>query len=82
MELTVKMTVSKPILSREAAAIAQRMSDFESSVLIRKGDMTVNAKSLIGLISLELCEGQALTILASGPDEEQAVCTLSQLLGA
>jgi len=82
MELTVKMTVSKPILSREAAMIAQEMSEFESSVLIRKGDMTVNAKSLIGLISLELTRGQALTILASGPDEQEAVCKLSQLFGA
>ncbi|MBQ9009606.1 MAG: HPr family phosphocarrier protein [Clostridia bacterium] len=82
MELTVRVTTSKLILSREAAMIAQQMGEFESSVLIRKGDRTVNAKSLIGLISLELCEGQALTILASGPDEEQAVCKLSQLLGA
>lgn len=78
----MKMTVSKPILSREAAMIAQEMSEFESSVLIRKGDMTVNAKSLIGLISLELTRGQALTILVSGPDEQEAVCKLSQLLGA
>jgi len=82
MELTVKVTVSRPILSREAAMIAQKMSGFTSSVLIRKKNLTVNAKSLIGLISLELAEGQAVTILAEGPDEEQAVCALSELLGA
>ncbi|MBQ8095301.1 MAG: HPr family phosphocarrier protein [Clostridia bacterium] len=82
MELTVKVTVAKPILSRDAATIAQRMRDFESRVLIRKKDLTVNAKSLIGLVSLELAEGQAVTILADGPDEQQAVCTLSELLGA
>ena len=42
----------------------------------------MNAKSLIGLISLELAEGQAVTIIAEGEDEQQAVCTLSMLLGA
>ena len=81
MEQTIIVAVSQPVLSREAAIIAQRMSDFDSRVLIRKKDLTVNAKSLIGLISLELAEGQKITILAEGPDEKQAVAALSGLLG-
>ncbi|MBR1709859.1 MAG: HPr family phosphocarrier protein [Clostridia bacterium] len=82
MELTVKAMVTRPILSKEAAQIAQQMSAFRSRVQIRRRDLTVNAKSLIGLISLELAEGQAVTIIAEGEDEQQAVCTLSKLLGA
>ena len=44
--------------------------------------MTVNAKSLMGVLSAELRDGQAVTILAEGPDEAPAVCTLSKMLGA
>jgi phosphotransferase system HPr (HPr) family protein len=58
------------------------MSAFQSRVLIRKKDMTVNAKSLMGLMSLEVADGESLTLLAEGPDEAEAVCMLSELLGA
>lgn len=36
----------------------------------------------MGVLSADLRDGQAVTILAEGPDEAQAVCTLSKLLGA
>ena len=58
------------------------MSGYQSRVLLRKGNITVNAKSLMGVLSAELCDGQAVTILAEGPDEAQAVCELSRMLGA
>ena len=82
MELTIRVGSSHPILSREAADIAMKMSRFESQVLIRKKDLTVNAKSLIGIMSLGLTSGQAVTILTEGKDEAEAACELSQLLGA
>ena len=50
--------------------------------LARAEELTVNAKSLMGVLSAELRDGQAVTILAEGPDEAQAVCTLSKMLGA
>ena len=82
MELTIKIAIPKEMMTRQAADIAQRMSGFESRVLLKRQNMTVNAKSLMGVLSAELRDGQAVTILAEGPDEAQAVCTLSKMLGA
>lgn len=82
MELTVKAAVDGTMMSRQAAQIAGRMSEFESRVLLRHGDMTVNAKSVMGLLSLGIRDGMPMTILTSGRDEGEAACTLSRLLGA
>lgn len=82
MELTIKTSIPRVMMARQAADIATRMSDYQSRVLLRKGNITVNAKSLMGVLSAELCDGQAVTILAEGPDEAQAVCELSRMLGA
>ena len=68
--------------SVKAAQIANRMNDYSCRILLRRQNVTVNAKSLMGVLSAELRDGQAVTILAEGPDEAQAVCTLSKMLGA
>ena len=81
MELTIKVAIQKEMMTRQAADIAHRMSEFESRVLLKRQNLTVNAKSLMGVLSADLRDGQAVTILAEGPDEAQAVCTLSKLLG-
>ena len=82
MELTVRVNVPEAVMSRQAADISARMSEFKSRVLLRKKDMTVNAKSLMGILSIGLSNGQMVTILADGQDEAAAVCELSHLLGA
>lgn len=68
--------------TRRVADAANRMSAFESQVLLRKGDITVNAKSLLGLLSLKLEEDMGVTIIAHGEDEAQAVCEMARFLGA
>ena len=80
MELTVKVKVGKTPTMREVANAAAVMSRFESRVLLRRGDVTVNAKSLMGLLSLGLQNEMGVTIIAHGPDEAQAVCEMSRLL--
>ena len=82
MELTVNVKLGGHSTARKAAEVAGRMSGFRAQVLLRRGNITVNAKSLMGLLSLGLGEDVGVTILASGEDEAQAVCTLSRLLGA
>ena len=80
MELTVKVRMGKTPTMREVANAAEVMSRFESRVLLRRGDITVNAKSLMGLLSLGLKDGMGVTIIAHGADEAQAVCEMSRLL--
>ncbi|MDO5297935.1 MAG: HPr family phosphocarrier protein [Clostridia bacterium] len=82
MELTVNAALNGAMMSREAAQIAGRMSEFQSRVLLRHGDMTVNAKSVMGILSLGIRDGMPVTILVSGEDEARAACVLSGLLGA
>ena len=68
--------------SVKAAQIANRMNDYSCRILLRRQNVTVNAKSLMGVLSAGLSDGQAVTIVAEGEDEAQAVCELSRMLGA
>ena len=65
---------------RRVAQAAERMNAFQAQVLLRRGDITVNAKSLMGLLSLGLRDGMGVTIIAHGEDEAQAVCEMSRIL--
>ena len=58
MELTIKIAIPKEMMTRQAADIAQRMSGFESRVLLKRQNMTVNAKSLMGVLSAELRDAE------------------------
>ena len=80
MELTVKVILNYTPTMKDVANAAAVMSTFESRVLLRRGDITVNAKSLMGLLSLGLQDGMGVTIIAHGADEAQAVCEMSRLL--
>ena len=80
MELTVKIKLGDTPTMRRIAKTAQRMSEFKSQVLLRRGDITVNAKSLMGLLSLGLQDGMGVTIIAAGGDEAQAVCAMADIL--
>ena len=80
MELTVKVKMGDTPTMRDVAHAAAAMSAFESRVLLRQGDITVNAKSLMGLLSLGIQNDMGVTIIAHGADEAQAVCEMSRLL--
>ena len=57
MELTIKVAIQKELMTRQAADIAHRMSEFESRVLLKRQNLTVNAKSLMGVLSADLRDG-------------------------
>ena len=80
MELTVKVKLGDMPTMRAVAQAAAKMSTFSAQVLLRKGDITVNAKSLMGLLSLSIHDGEGVTIIANGVDEAQAVCAMADLL--
>lgn len=80
MELTVKVKLGDVPTMKRVAQAAAKMSTYSAQVLLRKGDVTVNAKSLMGLLSLGLQDGEGVTIIAKGEDEAQAVCAMADLL--
>lgn len=80
MELTVRVKEDGIPTVRMAADTAARMSAYQAQVLLRRGNITANAKSLMGIVSLKLRDGMACTIIANGPDEAEAVCEMARLL--
>ena len=55
------------------ALLVQKASCYDSKIHLECGNKKVNAKSIMGMMALGLCEGDLLTITAEGSDEEQAV---------
>ena len=58
---------------RPIAHLVQEASQYKSQIFIEMEDKKINAKSIMGMMSLELCTGESLTVEAEGEDEEQAV---------
>ncbi len=82
LELTVRVNMDGVLLSRQAAAIAERMKGFKASVLLHRENMTVNCKSLMGLLSVGIQDGMNVTIMAEGEDDAKAALEMARLLGA
>ena len=66
--------------ARPAAFFIQKANEFKSSIWIEKDDRRVNAKSLLGVLSLGIVKGTAVNIVADGVDESAAIATLSELI--
>ena len=73
IEKDVQVALGGVMMTREAAAVAHALKGYESRVLLRRGEMTVNGKSLMGIVSLGIRDGQRITVLADGPDEADAL---------
>ena len=66
--------------ARPATFFIQKANEFKSSIWIEKDDRRVNAKSLLGVLSLGIVKGTAVNIVADGVDENEAIATLSALI--
>ena len=66
--------------ARPATFFIQKANEFKSSIWVEKEDRRVNAKSLLGVLSLGIIKGTAVKIIADGADEEAAISTLSELI--
>ena len=68
--------------ARPATFFTQKANEFKSSIWIEKDERRVNAKSLLGVLSLGIVQGTSVNIVADGADEENAVNTLCQLISS
>ena len=59
--------------ARPATFFIQKANEFKSSIWVEKEERRVNAKSLLGVLSLGIVGGTSIRIIADGADEEQAV---------
>ena len=77
-----KATITKQIglHARPATFLIQKANEFKSSIWIEKDERRVNAKSLLGVLSLGVAQGVTINIIADGADEVEAVDTLCELI--
>ena len=68
--------------ARPATFFIQKANEFKSSILVEKEERRVNAKSLLGVLSLGIMGGTTIRIIAGGSDEEQAVDELVRLVNS
>ncbi len=77
-EITVTNQVG--LHSRPATFFVQKANTFESSIWVEKDERRVNAKSLLGVLSLGVTQGEVITVVANGSDEKEAVDCLTELI--
>ncbi len=83
-------TVERPVTiqnrhglhARPAAEVVKAASRFQSDITLVRDDMEVNGKSIMGVMMLAAECGATVVLRASGPDAEQAVAAIEQLVNA
>ena len=66
--------------NKQATYFVQKANEFESSIWVESGSRKMNAKSLLGIMSLGIVTGSKVNLIAAGPDAEAAVNALEALL--
>ena len=66
--------------NKQATYFVQKANEFDSSIWLESEHRKMNAKSLLGIMSLGIVTGASVTLTASGSDEEAAVNALEVLL--
>ena len=76
----IVITNTSGLHARPATFFIQKANTYKASIWIEKEDRKVNAKSLLGVLSLAVSKGDVITLSAEGSDEAEAVAGLSQLI--
>lgn len=80
MEKSIKVQLTEGLQARPIAVLVQVASQHESSVYIEADGKKVNAKSIMGMMSLSLGSGESLKVIADGADEEAAIQDIESYL--
>ena len=68
--------------ARPATFFIQRANEFKSSIWVVKDERKVNAKRLLGVLSLGITRGTEVSLVADGNDEEEALASLIELISS
>ncbi|MGM9618474.1 MAG: HPr family phosphocarrier protein [Oscillospiraceae bacterium] len=81
---TQEVTVTNEVglHAKPATYFIQKANEFQSGIWVEKDERRVNAKSLLGVLSLGIVQGTAITLIADGSDEEAAVKALAELVNS
>ena len=77
-DVTITNTVG--LHARPATFFIQKANSYRSSIWVEREDRRVNAKSLLGVLSMGIVKGTTITLIADGADEEEALEGLAVLV--
>ena len=76
----ITIQISNGLEARPVAMLVQVASQYESRIQVESGDKHVNAKSIMGMMTLGLASGQQLEIAIDGEDEDMAMVSIEDYL--
>ena len=76
----VVITNASGLHARPATFFIQKANCYKSTIWVEKDDRKVNAKSLLGVLSMGIAKGMTVTLIADGQDEETALTGLATLI--
>ncbi|SEN48447.1 HPr family phosphocarrier protein [Lihuaxuella thermophila] len=80
IEKKVIVSLETGLHARPAALFVQVANKFASEIFVLKDNKKVNAKSIMGIMSLAVSKGTEITLQADGPDAEEAVHALAEIV--
>lgn len=80
IEKRVEVNLKSGLQARQAALFVQEANRFNADVFLEKDDKKVNAKSIMGVMSLAIAKGTEVVLSGEGSDAEQAVTSLVALI--
>lgn len=80
VETSVEVKLKTGLQARQAALFVQEANRYKSDVFLKKDEKKVNAKSIMGIMSLALARGTTVTLIADGNDEKEALETLAAMI--
>lgn len=76
----ISITIPTGLEARPVALLVQVASQYESAIYVECEEKKVNAKSIMGMMSLGLAAGEEVTVSVDGPDEEVAMDNIEKYL--
>ena len=80
MEKEVIGKIKPGLQARQAALFVQEANRYTADIFLKKDDRQVNAKSIMGIMSLAIARGTKITLMAKGSDEEKALSSLAEIV--
>ena len=80
IQKSIQIKLETGLEARPVAMLVQVASQFESTVYLNADNRKVNAKSIMGMMSLGLASGEEITVSADGKDEETAIAEIEKFL--
>lgn len=77
---TITVNHQTGLHARPAALFVQVASKFTSRIWVERGSKKVNAKSIMGVMSLSVSKGDEVVLIADGKDEKKALAAITQLV--